>query len=42
MKWLSGPKYISLTKKIGIVEMVLAAISAVSFLIRAAFGSAKF
>jgi hypothetical protein len=41
MKWLSGPKYISLTKKIGIVEMVLAILSGVGYLIRAAFGWVK-
>ncbi|MGF7182341.1 hypothetical protein [Tunturiibacter psychrotolerans] len=38
MKWLSGPKYISLTKKIGIAEMVLAILCGMGFLIRAAFG----
>jgi hypothetical protein len=42
MKWLSGPKYISFTKKLGIVEVVLATLSVLGFLIRAVFGLARF
>jgi len=42
MKWLSGPKFISFTKKLGVVEMVLASLSVVFYLIEAAFGFVSF
>jgi hypothetical protein len=42
MKWLSGPRYTSLTKKLGIVEMVLAALSMFVFLIMVALGLSRF
>jgi len=42
MQWLSGSRYISLTRKIGIVCMVMTALSVVVFLIEAALGLARF
>ena len=42
MKWLSGPKYISFIKKLGMVEMVLAALSIIVFLIKVALGLSQF
>lgn len=41
MKWASSPRFIALTKIMGIVEMSLAGLSAVLFLVGLAFGWSK-
>lgn len=42
MKSMTGPRYISLIRKMGIFEMILAALGVVGFLARVALGAAKF
>jgi hypothetical protein len=42
MKGLSGPRYISFIRRMGVVEMVLAALSAASYLAMAALGLRRF